>query len=236
MAGSNKGKPSTAVRVAGDIHFRESDHTYWDGLPDEGVKLFSATQVGSLSGLVDTTWFKPQYAERGTFVHIATEYYDRHDVELNEDELDPGIQPYLEGYKKFVADYKPKWEGIEEVYGDPSLRIAGTVDRWGSIKPPKSKSRVKAVVDIKSGSPAPYHALQLACYAHLITRHLQLAGAAQQVSSKPLVDRYAVYITKRGTYSVKKFSDVSDIGTFMAARSLVLWKEKHNLLNQKELS
>ena len=200
---------SAAIFVAGDIHFRESDHTYWDGLPDEGVKLFSATQVGSLSGLVDTTYFKPEYAERGTFVHVATEYFDRHDVELNEDELDPGIQPYLEAYKKFVADYKPKWEGIEEGYG------------------------VKVVVDIKSGSYAPYHALQLACYAHLVTRHLQLAGAAQQVSSKPLVDRYAVYITKRGTYSVRKFSDIGDIGTFMAARSLVLWKEQHNLLKEK---
>jgi hypothetical protein len=212
--------------------FRESDHTYWLGEPDVGTLLFSSTQIGSLSGLVDTTWFQPKYAERGTFVHQATEYYDRPDVDLDESDLDPGIVPYLEGYKKFVADCKPKWQGIEVALSDPALRIAGTIDRWGTIKPPKSKTRVKVVLDIKSGSTAPYHAIQLACYAHLVSRHLQLSGAAKQHTSKPLVDRYAVYITKRGTYSLKKFSDVADIAVFMAARTLVLWKEEHKLLKR----
>ena len=215
-------------KTAPSLTFRESDHTYWEGEPDTGVRLFSTTQILSLSGLVDTTYFQPKYAERGTFVHQATEYFDRRDVELDEDELDPGIVPYLEGYKKFVADWKPRWDGIEVMLHDPNLRIAGTIDRWGTLKPPKGKSRIKVVVDIKSGSTAPSHAIQLACSQHLISRHLQLSGAAKQHTSKPMVERYVVYITKRGTYSVKKFEDVSDIGVFMAARTIVLWKEQHN--------
>ena len=63
--------------VHGDIVFRESDHTYWQGDPDGGERLLSATQVGKLAGLIDTRWFKPHHADRGTKIHKALEYFDQ---------------------------------------------------------------------------------------------------------------------------------------------------------------
>ena len=214
------------------LTFRESDHTYWVGDPEEGTRLFSATQIGAEAGLVDTRFFSPAAAERGTFIHSATEYLDREDVELQEDDLDEAIVPYIVAYKKFTEECHPQWEGIEEQMCDPQLGIAGTIDRWGYINP-TGKKKIRVVLDIKSGASAPYHAVQLACYQHLITRKLLLMGNAHQHnSSKPLVERYCLYITKRGTYKLTKFSDVQDIAVFMAARTLVMWKNEHKLIGK----
>ena len=189
------------------------------------MKLYSATQILTLGGLVDTTYFKPEYAERGSFIHAATEYYDREDVDLDEQDLDPGIVPYLDGYKRFIEDYRPRWEGIEQILHDPDLLIAGTIDRWGSMVLPKTTERITVVLDIKSGSFAPSHAIQLSCYAHLLTRYLGVV-----YTGKLPLHRYAVYLTKRGTYRVKCFTDVSDLRVFLAAQAVVVWKERHNLL------
>ena len=52
-------------------------------------------------------------------------------------------------------------------------------------------------------------------------------GAAPARSSKPLVERYGVYLTKKGTYSLKHFTETTDIAVLMGARAICLWKETH---------
>ena len=210
--------------VHGDIVFRESDHTYWQGDPDGGERLLSATQVGKLAGLIDTRWFKPHHADRGTKIHKALEYFDQPDVDLDEENLDEAIVPYLTAYRKFIEDHQPRWEGVEEVMADTSLMLAGTIDRWGTMVVEGSVNRVMAVVDIKTGGSAPFHALQLACYQHLIIRHLQLTGKTTLTSSQYPVRRYALYLRKRGTYKLAPFTDVKDVAVFMAAHTVASWK------------
>jgi hypothetical protein len=215
---------------SGDLTFRESDHTYWLGEPDTGTRLLGANEILSGAGLVDTRHFSKAAAERGTFVHQATEYYDREDMTLNEDELDDQIRPYLEAYKTFTQDCQAQWAHIERRMCDPSLLLAGTIDRIGTIRPIGKKKR-KVVLDIKSGSSsgAPTHALQLACYQHLVTRELLLQGAAVTLSTKPKVERYALYLTKNGTYTLTHFTERTDIAVFMGARAVCLWRIKHGL-------
>jgi hypothetical protein len=114
---------------------------------------------------------------------------------------------------------------------DPSLLLAGTIDRIGTIRPAGKKKR-KVVLDIKSGSSsgAPTHALQLACYQHLVTRELLLQGVASPaLSTKPKVERYALYLTKKGTYTLTHFTERTDIAVFMGARAVCLWRRKHGI-------
>ena len=207
---------------ASTLVFREEDHSYWIGEPDIGQRLTSATQVIQGVGLSETKYYTAGSAERGTFIHKATELYDRPDVGLDEEELDKGIVPYLNAYKRFSRDCNPHWVGIERPLHDPQLLIAGTIDRIGFISPGKKKERV--VLDIKSGSPRSWHCLQLACYQHLVTRDLLLSGVAKQsTTSKPMVDRYALYLRKSGRYKLVKFTEAKDIAVFMSAHALLTW-------------
>jgi hypothetical protein len=210
------------------LWYRDSDHSYWHGAVN-ATRLFSVTEILVSAGLINTRYFSDAAAERGTFVHQATEYHDREDMTLNEEELDEKIRPYMEAYKKFTLECQPKWTHIEHRVGDPPLRIAGTIDRVGSLKL-TGKARHKVVLDIKSGGAAPSHAIQLAAYSHFATRELLNAGAAQSASpTKPLVQRYALYLTSKGTYSLKRFTKTTDIAVFMGARAVCLWREEHGL-------
>jgi hypothetical protein len=209
------------------LWFRAEDHTYWYGKTSP-TRLLSVTEVLQAAGLVNTQHFSEAAAERGTFVHLTTELFDH--GTLQESELDEKLLPYLEAYKKFSTACHPKWTKIEHRVGDPTLGIAGTIDRVGSLKP-AGKARCKVVLDIKSGAPAPSHAIQLAAYAHFATTELLLAGAAQAPSpSKPLVQRYALYLNKRGSYSLIQFKEVSDIAVFMGARAVCLWRKTHGFI------
>lgn len=215
------------VKPGSKLVFRESDHTYWYGEPDVGVLLCSATQFLKEGGLIDTTYYTAGSAEKGTFIHKATELHDRPDMELVEDDLDPVIVPFLNAYKKFTYQCKPKWRGIEMQLADPQLGIAGTVDRVGTMTPPGGiySKPERVVLDIKSGSPQDWHALQLACYQHLVTKDLLLSGAASPInSSKPLVERYVLYLRKSGNYKVQKFSNLNDISVCMAALKIAQWR------------
>ena len=87
------------------------------------------------------------------------------------------------------------------------------------------------ILCVAAGAPAPSHAIQLAAYAHFATTELLLAGAAQAPSpSKPLVQRYALYLNKRGSYSLIQFKEVSDIAVFMGARAVCLWRKTHGFI------
>lgn len=211
------------------LFFRRSDHTYWAGHPDtSGIRLDGCTTILKEAGLINTKYFTDAAAESGSFIHSAFEYYDRPDLVLDETKLDPKIQKYLVGWKKFTEECSPIWSEIEKPLFDPSLGVAGTVDRVGSLVLPGKTRRPRVVVDIKSGQSQRWHSLQLACYAHLWGRHLQLSGATDiQRTSRPFVDRFAVYVTSRGTYKVVQYKDQTDAAVFMAARTLVQWRRAH---------
>jgi hypothetical protein len=117
---------------------------YLDGNPLDGV-----TSIIRDSGLMpsympdDLEW----YLERGSAIHLATELYDK--GTLDESTLDPRIAGYLESWKQ-SKHYYPN-ERIEVQLADPVYWYAGTVDRL-------------PLLDIKSGSPATWHRIQLSAY------------------------------------------------------------------------
>lgn len=140
------------------ITFDADTHTYFYGMeqiPSVSEILRPLTDP-YLQGIPEhiLNWKR----DLGTAVHKACELYDAGN--LDESTLDERILPYLEGYRKFLADHQPQWDAIEEIVFEPMARYCGTLDRAGTIgdKP--------VIIDIKTSTKVQATAaLQLWAYA-----------------------------------------------------------------------
>ena len=122
----------------------------------DGEELASVTTVLKALGLYPPFADGP-YRERGTAVHLATEYDDL--GELDDERTHPAILPYVEAWRQCRAALGLRFQldQIEVRLANPDQRIAGTLDRLTD----------DAIYDLKTGAPPPCTALQLAAYAHL---------------------------------------------------------------------
>jgi hypothetical protein len=128
-----------------DIDQQHKYHVTADG--KEHI-LPSVTTILADMGLLDTRWFEPEDAERGTYVHKACEYLDQGD--LDEDSVREDFKGYVDGWKAFKADYKFKPDLIERRLWFPQHpHFAGTLDRTGTLNLTVPQT---CLIDIKSGS------------------------------------------------------------------------------------
>lgn len=123
-----------------DLTLNENHQYFLDTRPIDG--LTSTLKEGGLIRSSDEF-----YMNRGTAVHLATELFDK--GTLDEETVDPRIRGYLESWKRFRKDqnYQPVY--IEYEIYHPQLMVASKVDRI-------------PLLDIKTGSPEPWHILQVA--------------------------------------------------------------------------
>ena len=125
------------------IHFDEATHTY----SLDGKKLPSVTEIcGLLNNWGDINpAILMQAARRGTVVH---EYCELADYGVDEDgiEVEPYLGGYVIAYMRFLRDYRPLWEMVEQKVYSEQFGFAGTLDRFGTIdgKP--------VLLDIKTSS------------------------------------------------------------------------------------
>lgn len=155
------------------IRYRLADHT----------PVISVTQVLSLAGRIDSTWFTPESASRGEFVHRWTEAFDRGD---SLQPLSVELMGYLEAYAAFKAVVKPEYCGSEVVVTSACHRVGGRVDRLCA-----DLLGEPAIMDIKTGPKYPWHASQLAAY-----NTIHPTGAT-----------YGLYLQPNGRYTLKRYSD-----------------------------
>lgn len=125
----------TELRLDSNTHIYYLDNKQVDGL----------TSTIKEAGLIRN--YDPWYGERGSALHLATEFYDR--GTLDESTVDPQIQGYLESWKRFRKDqnYTPTY--IEHITYHPELMVGTKIDRL-------------PLLDIKGGAKEAWHILQLA--------------------------------------------------------------------------
>jgi len=141
-----------------NITFNEELHEYRD---EKGRIIPSVTQIIKDAGVMDFSCVPADVlddaSERGTLVHLITELHDRGGVE----DVDPALQGYFEGYKKFLKDFQiVKFPAIEEMIYH-SAGYAGRLDRMAI-----DAQDAVYLYDIKSGVKHPAHDLQVAAYAY----------------------------------------------------------------------
>ena len=73
-----------------------------------------------------------QAQRRGTQVHEYTQLID-YGIEPDELEVEPELAGYVIAYMRFLRDYKPEWDMIEQPLVSTSQQYAGTLDRFGVI-------------------------------------------------------------------------------------------------------
>ena len=199
--------------------FTAESHTYTAG----GQVFPSVTGILRDTGLIDTQWFDELSRDRGSFVHLATQFYD--EGTLDAETLDERIKPYLRGYIQFRADsgFEPlpilDQVSDEEVLAEGrrfqnQYRYAGTIDRIGILK-----SGRKAVLDIKSGALHATTRLQLAAYQGLLDKPGDYT-------------RIVVRLSNDGKYKVTEFpvsEYVRDFHLFASCLSVVTFKKENKL-------
>ena len=189
------------------LTFDEAAHVYrFNGVVVPGV-------TGILKPLIDFTGVPPAVLEAasafGTAVHKACELWDLD--ELDEDQLDAALVPYLAGWKKFSSEHSVEWTGNEQRVYHPSMRYAGTLDRKGMV------DGCMSYVDIKSSVGLyPSVGPQLAAYK---------AADAGPPHSK----RYAVQLKADGEYVLKEYTDPSDWPLFCSLITLRNWCAKNSV-------
>jgi len=169
-----------------------------------GAEIPSVTQVLKEAGLTKE-YSSMEAAERGTVVHLACECAD-----LGINVTDLIVDPYVTAWRRFRSETGFTHSDIENASWHPVYRYAGRIDRVGGA------NGKKIVLDIKSGAPEPWHALQLAAYAGLM--------------AKPLAwERWAVYLADDGSYSVREYPKamhLQDFSTFLNALAITNWKRR----------
>jgi hypothetical protein len=182
-------------------------HRYADPAGAEYLGVTSMLKAAGLMG--DTPFYTDEARDRGSYIHQAIAY----DIvgDLVEPADDDPIRPYVVAFRQWLEDTRAETIYAERPMADPTLRLAGTVDWIGQIR------GAVYVVDHKSGTEAPWHALQTACYAHLA--FVNELGARFK--------RAALYLRDDGTYRFVEHPDRNDWKIAAAALAVARWRSIH---------
>lgn len=191
---------TTPALAAPQLSFFEQDHRYeLDGKP-----VPSVTTVLSFGRNLDhiPAWT----AHRGTALHLASEYYDANDLDM--ESVDDLVRPHLDAYIEWHRRTEPTFIMTEEkVWGElDGMLFCGTIDRVML-----HRRGHHLVIDLKSGAPRSEHGLQLAAYRHA---YMQRTGAKD-------VGCMGLYCTKDGKWQEKDYNGAHLLEGFRA--KLAAW-------------
>lgn len=186
------------------IEFDADSHTYWVN----GAVWPSVTQI--LAPLQDFSMVDPAVLERaaefGSHVHEAC-HLDNMGA-LDYDALDPALRPYVDAWRKFIADSGAVVISSECRIAHPKLRYAGTLDTAAVIR------KKTTLIDIKSGTTVP----------RIVGP--QTAAYAAAYDGPRIKDRLCVHLDG-GDYKVIPLRDGRDLSIFQSALNLHHWRSSN---------
>lgn len=192
-----------------EVVFNKRDHRYYLDKKEypsysKIMKHFNMTPDYDSFGSVEAR-------DRGTDIHDLTSLYDQDDLLSYPSHL----EPYLNGYKKFLDHYKPEWKLIEQPLISKVWGFAGTPDRFGII------NNKNVLIDIKSGSKEPSHQIQTGAYKILI----------EENSCHKVQERYSLYL-KENDFRLIPHKNPADKTIFLGLAQAYRWKMKYNKIKE----
>lgn len=184
------------MTASGD-YYDPAGHRYvMDGRP-----VPSVTQLLKVAGIIDTAFLNDDAAlRRGTLVHQHCEWVDKEHRLAHGIATAPIVKPidgYINAYAGFVRDHAPRYTHVEVGLLHATLRFGGRPDRICA----DLAGQGPAVLEIKTGSPAAWHGVQLAAYQMLF----------------PTGSRWVVYLKPNGRYRLQRCTQAEDYGRFTQA-------------------
>lgn len=190
---------------ARDLTLDEATHTYRLG----EVVVPSVTQVLRPLSNFDAI---PKHvleakADLGRRVHYACQLDDEND--LDEDSVEFDVDPYLQGWRKFLRESGAVVLLNEQQVFDPVWRFAGTLDNVLCL------DGFKWVVDKKT------------CFTVPMAAGPQTAAYLRALGDDTVTHRAAVRLRPDGTYRFDPLSGADDWSVFMSCLTLHRFKERH---------
>ena len=172
----------------------------------DGVELPGVTTI--ITRGLGLTYDSPEAAARGTAIHEACALLDGSGdgSGLDWSSVPEEWYGYLHSWEK-----AKKWIGLGPCEIELPVRsnrygYAGRLDRVSTL----------ILVDLKSGSPEPWHALQTAAYLE----------AWRETIGRPrkFCTRMSVYLRENGTPAVQEHEDSTDLRVFLALAQVYHWR------------
>lgn len=186
-----------------NLVFNEDKHEY---LVD-GVVWPSVTQIISI--LYDFNGIPTnnlEYARRrGQAVHKAVEIFNL-GQEFAEP-LDPVIVPYLDAWKKFIAETGMEITAAEQHLVHSRMPFCGTFDARGH------RSREKWLLDVKA--------------VNVLSRATGVQLAAYEQLTGEVLRRAAVKLNPDGTYVFQEYDSRNDWSVFVACMTVYNFRNNH---------
>ena len=193
-----------------NITIDEATHVYCV----DGRKLPGITSRLKANSMIDDEWFTEESRQRGTAVHLATQYED--DGGLDMSSVDSRLHGYILAWTRWKDEMRVTFAGPPEMLvACPDLGYATRIDRVI-----RSVTGHTTVVNLKTGVPLPWHPIQLAgeLLAYCRTTGERLTRTT----------RASVYLKADGSYKWQPYKErdlKSDIEVFRAAAILAAWKD-----------
>ena len=168
-----------------------------------------------------TEWLKkiPDYqrdtaADVGTRIHRLVEQLARG----TEPEVTAEEAPFIDGYRRFLAAYQPRFLAVEEMVASLRHRYGGTLDALAVI------GGETWILDVKTGAGIyPETALQLASYAS--ADFIGRPGTSRRFRL-PRATRFGVvHVRPEGARLIEYRVDPSTFAAFLEARRLYAWQQ-----------
>lgn len=194
------------------VIFKPETHQYFD---ESGREYPSVTKILKHFGMTpDYDKFGNDTSrDFGTVVHRVCELFDR--GAIDQYQYDPVVEPWLNGYRKFISEFKPVWKIIEAPMASLVFGFAGTPDRVMSLK-----GRI-SILDLKTGMPDASHELQTAGYSQLF----------EESFKERVRQRWSLYLMP-DDFRLVEHKNRSDRSVFIGLAQAFNWKKNHNLLGE----
>lgn len=198
------------------IHFDEASHTYWHN----NVQVPGVTSI--LSPLKDYSMVDKDVlaaaSERGKYVHLCTELYDRDELDLESPDL--LHRGYVEAWVKFRRETGFIPTVIEQKVFHPTHFYAGTLDREGYFSFGPEKDDL-FTLDIKTVSGKLTNEVGIQLIAYQEARRIELTKANAPTPTK----RIAIQLREDGTYRRYNYESKNDFAVFLSLLTVQRWKE-----------
>ncbi len=205
------------------------DHVYTLTLPGQEPRILpSNTQILKDRGVIDTTYYKPEHAQRGRDVHNLADFWNKQRMLGNDivwETVDPRYVGYLRGWAKFCMETgfrahlseQPLWHSAD---------FATTIDAFGYIAGSSalwmpSPTEPGVLVEIKTGSFPKWVWLQMALQElALIERardgFVKIPGESQFFKLSQYPRKVCVVLSADGKYKVHEGFNHNHTGDALA--------------------
>ena len=182
-----------------DFTYDDDVHIYKLG----GKKLWGVTEVLDQCGLISEFAKSETAALRGSLVHRACHFLLL--GKLDWSSVDPRILGYVLAYQKFLEENPVEPVEVEACHYHGDYLYAGTLDALV-----KHQKLGLFLYDLKTGSPAKYHAIQKAAYAGFFPG---------------LIKRATLFLSDDERYNLRFHNDRSDWPDFISCLNVVRLRE-----------